>query len=63
MRIKNVPRTVAPEPEILTIIGREAKRKRVNRLTMRQIDREIQALRKRKRSRDAAFRRCLASDK
>ncbi len=54
MGIKDFLRTIAPEPEILTIIGLEAKRKRVNRLTMRQIDREIQALRQEKRSRNAS---------
>jgi prevent-host-death family protein len=54
MGIKDFLRTIAPEPEVLTIIGQDAKRKRVNRLTMRQIDREIHALRQEKRSRDAA---------
>jgi len=54
MGIKDFLKTIAPEPEILTVIGQEAKRRRVNRLTMRQIDREIRALRREKRSRDAA---------
>jgi hypothetical protein len=51
--IRDFLKTIAPEPEILTVIGQEARRKPVNRLSMRQIDREIQALRQEKRPRNA----------
>lgn len=43
-------RTFAPEPEILRIIGEQSKIKGTDKLTMRQIDREIAAYRKETRA-------------
>src|SRR5271166_3890315 len=45
MSITDYIDTVAPAPEWLTQIGAEAKRKGLNKLTMRQIDAEIAAAR------------------
>ena len=45
--------TVAPAPDWLQQIGVEAKRKGLNKLTMRQIDAEIAAARKERRQKAA----------
>jgi len=45
--------TVAPTPDWLRQIGAEAKRKGLNKLTMRQIDAEIAAARKERRQKAA----------
>lgn len=49
MGVKDFIDTIAPEPEVLRLIGEEAKRKGKNKLTMRQIDAEIRAVRQEKR--------------
>jgi len=46
--------TVAPEPEVLTLIGETAKRKGMNKLTMHDVDAEIAAVRRVKRNPDTA---------
>src|ERR1017187_1039498 len=45
MRIRNHVKLAAPEPEVLRIVGEEAKRNGTSRLTSRQIDRIIRATR------------------
>lgn len=54
MGIQDFINTVAPEPEILTLIGESSRRKGTNKLTMRDIDAEIAAVRRAKRNKDAA---------
>src|ERR1700676_1735337 len=49
-------RTLAQEPKVLTVIGEQSKKKDTNKLTMRQIDREIAAYRKEKRPANAKSR-------
>jgi hypothetical protein len=49
MGICDYIKIVAPEPEILRLIGKESKRKGTNKLTMREINAEIKAYRKEKR--------------
>lgn len=49
MGIEDFLRNVAPEPDIVAAIRAEAKRKGTDRLSMRAIDREIQAYRREKR--------------
>jgi prevent-host-death family protein len=49
MSIKDYIDTVAPTPDWLKAIGQEAKKKGVNKLSMRQIDAEISAARKERR--------------
>ena len=49
MGVKDFIDTIAPEPEVLRLIGEEAKRKGKNKLSMRQIDAEIRAVRQAKR--------------
>lgn len=49
-------RTFAPEPDVLKVIGEQSKSKGTDKLTMRQIDREITAYRKEKRTADAKSR-------
>ena len=44
-------RLAAPEPEVLRIIGEESKRKGTDKLTSREIDQEIKAVRAAKRKR------------
>ena len=48
MGVKDFIDTIAPEPEVLRLIGEEAKRKGKNKLSMRQIDAEIRAVRQAK---------------
>lgn len=54
MGIQDFIDTVAPEPEVLTLIGEASKRKATNKLTMHDIDPEIAAVRRAKRSQDPA---------
>jgi hypothetical protein len=53
MSIMDYIDTVAPTPDWLRQIGAEAKRKGLNKLTMRQIDAEIAAARKERRQKAA----------
>ena len=49
--IREYVRLAAPEPEVLRLIGEEAKRSGTSRLTSREIDRIIKATRAEKRRR------------
>jgi prevent-host-death family protein len=51
LSIRDYVRLAAPEPEVLRIIGKESKLKGTDKLTSRQIDREIKAARAEKRKR------------
>ena len=51
MNICDYVRLAAPEPEVLKIIGEEAKRNKTNGLTVRQIDQVIKAARSAKKKR------------
>jgi prevent-host-death family protein len=51
MSLREYVKLAAPEPEILRIIGEDAKRKGTNLLTLRQIDREIKAARAQRKKR------------
>jgi hypothetical protein len=51
MSIKDYIDTIAPTPDWLKAIGAEAKKKRLNKLSMRQIDTEIAAARRERRQR------------
>ena len=51
MSIKDYIDTVAPTPDWLKAIGNEAKKKGLNKLSMRQIDSEIAAARRERRQR------------
>jgi prevent-host-death family protein len=46
LSIRDYVRLAAPEPEILRLIGEESVRKGADKLTPRQIDREIAAARR-----------------
>ncbi|MBV9574558.1 MAG: type II toxin-antitoxin system Phd/YefM family antitoxin [Acidobacteriales bacterium] len=46
LSIRDYVRLAAPEPEILRLIGNESVRRGTDRLTSRQIDREIAAARR-----------------
>jgi prevent-host-death family protein len=48
LSIRNYVRLAAPEPEVLRIIGEESRRKRTDRLTLRQIDQVIKSARAQK---------------
>jgi prevent-host-death family protein len=48
LSIRDYVRLAAPEPEVLRAIGEEAERKGMSRLTSRQIDGVIKAVRSRK---------------
>lgn len=48
LSIRNYVRLSAPEPEVLRIIGEEAKRKGTSRLSSRQIEQIVRAARTRK---------------
>ena len=50
MSVKDYINTIAPTPNWLAEIGSEAKRKGLNKLSMRQIDAEIAAVRRERRS-------------
>jgi len=49
LSLREYVKLAAPEPEVLRIIGEDAKRKGTNLLTSRQIDRVIKAARAQKR--------------
>ena len=49
LSIRDYVRLAAPEPEILRLIGEESVRKGTDKLTSRQIDREIAAYRRAKK--------------
>ena len=49
LSVRDYVRLAAPEPEILTILGREAKRNGTSKLTSRQIDGVIRSARQQKR--------------
>jgi len=49
LSIRDYVRLAAPEPEVLRLIGRESVRKATDKLTSRQIDREIAAARRAKK--------------
>jgi len=51
LSLREYVRLAAPEPEILRIIGEEAKRKGTDKLTSRQIEREIKAARAQRKKR------------
>jgi prevent-host-death family protein len=51
LSIRDYVRLAAPEPEVLRLIGEEAKRNGTSRLTSREIDRIIKATRAEKRRR------------
>jgi prevent-host-death family protein len=51
LNIRDYVKLAAPEPEILKIIGAEAKRNKTSALTPRQIDRIIQSARSAKKKR------------
>lgn len=53
MSINDYVNTFAPAPEWLQAIGKEAKQKGLNKLTMRQIDAEIAAARRERRTKTA----------
>jgi len=46
LSIRDYVRLAAPEPEVLRLIGQESIRKGTDKLTSRQIDREIAAARR-----------------
>ena len=48
--LRDYVRLAAPEPEILKILGRDAKRNGTSKLSSRQIDDVIRAARRQKRS-------------
>ncbi|MGB8030216.1 MAG: type II toxin-antitoxin system Phd/YefM family antitoxin [Terracidiphilus sp.] len=51
LNIRDYVKLAAPEPEILKVIGDEAKRNKTNGLTSRQIDQVIKAARSEKKRR------------
>ena len=51
LSIRDYVRLAAPEPEVLRLIGEESRRKGTDKLTSRDIDQEIKAVRAAKRKR------------
>jgi prevent-host-death family protein len=51
LRIRDYVRMAAPEPEVLTLLGKESRRKGTDKLTPQQIDRIIKATRAQKAKR------------
>jgi hypothetical protein len=51
LSIRDYVKLAAPEPEVLRIIGEESKRNGTNKMTHRQIDREIKAYRAQRKKR------------
>lgn len=49
MNLRDYVKLAAPEPEVLKIIGQEAKQQRTNLITSRQIDQIIKASRAQRR--------------
>jgi prevent-host-death family protein len=54
MGVKDFINTIAPELEVLKLIGEEAKRKGKNRLTMRQIQVEIASYRQKRQAKNGS---------
>ena len=50
MGVNDFVRTIAPEAEVLALIGQESKRKGTSKLTLRQIEKEIARARREKRA-------------
>lgn len=48
LSIRDYVRLAAPEPEVLTVLGAESRRRGTDRFTSRQIDRVIRSVRERK---------------
>jgi hypothetical protein len=55
MSVKDYVDTIAPTPAWLKQIGSEAKRKGLNKLSIRQINAEIQAARRERRAKKAVI--------
>ena len=53
MGIQDFINTIAPEPEVLTLIGEASERNGTNRLAIREIDAVIAAVRRAKRTQNA----------
>jgi prevent-host-death family protein len=51
LNIRDYVKLAAPEPEILKILGEEAKRNKTSALTSRQIDQVIKTVRSKKKKR------------
>jgi len=51
LSIRDYMKLAAPEPEILRVIGENSKRRGTDKITMRQIDREIRAVRAKQKKR------------
>jgi hypothetical protein len=51
LNIRDYVKLAAPEPEVLKILGVEAKRNKTDALTSRQIDKVIKAVRSEKKKR------------
>lgn len=49
LSLRDYVRLAAPEPEVLKVLGREARRKGTSQLTSRQIDQVIESARRQKR--------------
>jgi len=54
MSVKDYIETIAPTPQVLKRIGEASKRKGTDKLSMREIDREIAAARRELRQKKAA---------
>jgi prevent-host-death family protein len=54
MGIRDFIDTIAPEPEVLKVIGEQAKRKGKNRLTMREIQAEIASYRRERQDKNGS---------
>lgn len=52
LSIRDYVKLAAPEPEILRIIGEESKRRGTDKITMKEIDREIQTVRAKKKKKE-----------
>jgi len=55
--IEDFLKTIAPEPEVLATIRAESRKNKTDKLSMREIDREIAAYRKERALKDAAPKR------
>ena len=51
LSIRDYVRLVAPEPEVLRVIGEESRRKEMDKLASRRIDQVIKVARAQKRKR------------
>ncbi len=59
MGIRDFIETIAPEPEVLRLIGKQAKRQGKNKLSMNEIDAEIAAYRRERRAKNSTSTRRL----